>query len=84
VDNITHTLVGLMLSRAGGFSSGGSNSSKDRGEKRAPLMLMLAANAPDMDAYTFFTDNLSYLQIHRGYTHALVFAPLVALVPCCW
>ncbi len=76
MDNITHTLVGLMLSRAGGFSS-----SKAGGEKGAPLMLMLAANAPDMDTYNFFTDNLAYLQVHRGYTHSLAFAPLVALVP---
>lgn len=71
MDNVTHTLVGLMLSRAG----------LNRGEKGAPLMLMLAANAPDMDAYPFFYDNLTYLQVHRGYTHALAFAPVVALVP---
>jgi inner membrane protein len=76
VDNISHTLVGLMLSRAGGF-----NSNKARGEKGAPLMIMLAANAPDMDTYNFFTDSLAYLQVHRGYTHSLAFAPLVALVP---
>ena len=71
MDNVTHTLVGLMLSRAG----------LNRGEKGAPIMLMLAANAPDMDTFDFFTDSLSYLQVHRGYTHALPFAPLVALVP---
>jgi inner membrane protein len=76
VDNITHTLVGLMLSRAGGFYS-----SKAGGEKGAPVMLMLAANAPDMDTFDFFTDSLAYLQVHRGYTHSLAFAPLVALVP---
>jgi inner membrane protein len=71
MDNVTHTLVGLMLSRAG----------LNRGEKGAPLMLMLAANAPDMDTYDFFTDSLAYLQVHRGYTHALAFAPLMALIP---
>ncbi len=76
MDNVTHTLVGLMLSRAGGF-----NSSNARGEKGASLAIMLAANAPDVDGYSIFTDNLAYLQIHRGYTHALAFAPLVALVP---
>jgi len=75
MDNVTHTLVGLMLSRAG---LGGGEA---RGEKGAPWMIMLAANAPDMDTYSFFTDSLTYLQVHRGYTHALVFAPLVALVP---
>jgi len=76
VDNITHTLVGLMLSRSGGFSS-----NKARGEKGASVAIMLAANAPDMDTFNFFNDNLAYLQVHRGYTHALAFAPLVALVP---
>jgi inner membrane protein len=76
MDNITHTLVGLMLSRAGGF-----NSNKARGEKGASVAIMLAANAPDMDTYNFFNDSLTYLQVHRGYTHALPFAPLVALVP---
>ncbi len=71
MDNVTHTLTGLMLSRAG----------LNRGEKGGAVMLMLAANAPDMDAYPFFYDNLTYLQVHRGYTHAFVFAPVVALVP---
>ena len=71
MDNLTHTLVGLMMSRCG----------LDRGEKGTAVMLMLAANAPDIDAYPFFTDSLNYLEIHRGYTHALVFAPLVALLP---
>lgn len=76
MDNITHTLVGLMLSRAGGFSSNPA-----RGEKGASVAIMLAANAPDMDTYNFFNDSLAYLQVHRGYTHALLFAPLVAVVP---
>ena len=71
MDNLTHTLVGLMMSRCG----------LDRGEKGTAVMLMLAANAPDIDAYPFFTSTLDYLEIHRGYTHALVFAPLVALLP---
>ena len=75
MDNLTHTLVGLMISRAG------FDRSRACGEKGTPIMLMLAANAPDVDGYSIFTDNLSYLQIHRGYPHALVFAPLVALTP---
>lgn len=71
MDNLTHTLVGLMMSRCG----------LDRGEKGTAAMLMLAANAPDIDAYPFFTNTLDYLEIHRGYTHGLAFAPLVALLP---
>jgi len=75
MDNITHSLVGLMLSRTG-LGRGDA-----RGEKGAPLMIVLAANAPDVDTFNFFNDSLTYLQVHRGYTHALAFAPLVALLP---
>lgn len=71
MDNLTHTLVGLMMSRGG----------LDRGQKRMPLMLMLAANAPDLDAYSFFNDPVGYIDVHRGYTHSLALAPLMALVP---
>src|SRR5579862_622899 len=71
MDNLTHTLVGLMLARAG----------LDRGEKGAAVMIMLAANAPDIDGFAFFTDSLTYLQVHRGYMHSLVLAPFVALLP---
>ena len=71
MDNLTHSLVGLMLARAG----------LSRGGKGATAMLVLAANAPDIDAYGFFTDPLTYLEVHRGFTHALPFAPLLALLP---
>jgi inner membrane protein len=70
MDNLTHSLVGLTLARCG----------FDR-EQGSVAMLVLAANIPDIDAYNFFTDSLSYLEVHRGYTHALVFVPLVALLP---
>jgi membrane-bound metal-dependent hydrolase YbcI (DUF457 family) len=71
MDNVTHTLVGLMLARAG----------LNRGEKGGAVMVMLAANVPDIDGYSFFTDSLSYLEQHRGYMHSLVCAPAVALIP---
>ena len=71
MDNLTHTLVGLMMSRCG----------IDRGERGTAAVMMLAANAPDIDAYPFFTDQLDYLEIHRGYTHALAFSPFIALLP---
>lgn len=71
MDNVTHTLVGLMLARAG----------LTRGEKGSAVMMMLAANAPDMDVFPGLTGSLNYLEIHRGYTHALPCAPLVALAP---
>jgi inner membrane protein len=71
MDNVTHTITGLMLARAG----------LDRGVRGTPLMMMLAANGPDIDTVTWLGGTLTYLEHHREYTHALAFAPLVALIP---
>jgi inner membrane protein len=71
MDNATHSLIGWTLSRAG----------LNRGEKGTTVMLILAANTPDIDGLSFFTDTLTYLQVHRAYTHALIFMPLMALLP---
>jgi inner membrane protein len=71
VDNVTHTLTGLMLARGG----------LDRKVVRAAPMMMIAANLPDIDAAAFFGGPAFYLEWHRSYPHALVFAPLMALIP---
>ena len=71
MDNVTHTLTGLMLARAG---LGGKT-------KGAALLMMLAANAPDIDVATWLGGTLTYLEYHRSYTHALLLAPVVALIP---
>lgn len=70
MDNITHTLTGLMLARCG----------LGKTTPRGAGMLMIAANIPDIDAVTWF-DRLRYLEFHRSYTHSLAFAPLMALLP---
>jgi inner membrane protein len=70
MDNLTHSLVGLMMSRAG----------LNRGERGSAAMIVVAANIPDVDGYPFFYDPLRYLQVHRGYPHALVFAPVMAML----
>src|SRR6266852_4622905 len=72
MENLTHSLVGLMLARAG----------LNRFCPRASALLVLAANAPDIDAVSGFRDSLTYLDVHRGYTHSLVFAPVLAAL--CW
>ena len=69
MDNLTHTLVGLMMARCGLEKT-----------VRGAGMMMLAANAPDIDAITWF-DRVNYLDYHRGYTHAFALAPVVALLP---
>jgi inner membrane protein len=73
MDNLTHSLVGMMMSRCGLEAW-----SKERG---FTAMMVLAANVPDVDAYPFFTSQVDYLDIHRGYTHALIMAPVMALLP---
>lgn len=68
MENLTHTLVGLMLSRAG----------LNRLTPRAAPLLMLAANLPDIDVVTASGGALTYLDNHRAITHALLASPLVA------
>jgi inner membrane protein len=71
MDNVTHTLVGLTLSRAG----------LNRMYARPALLLVLAANVPDIDFVAFTRGQLAYFEAHRGWTHAIVMMPLMALLP---
>src|ERR1700688_2533451 len=71
MDNVTHTLVGLMLARVG----------LEKTTPRGAGMMMLAANAPDIDAVVWFSGTLRYLEFHRSYAHSLAFMPLMALLP---
>src|SRR5579871_3251182 len=72
MDNITHTLTGLMMARAG---------LARKGERGATLVILLAANAPDIDVVVAgLPGGLRYLEYHRGYTHALLMAPVMALL----
>lgn len=71
MDNLTHTLTGLALSRAG----------FNRVVPQATLILLLAANAPDIDVVTALGGSLTYLKWHRDVTHSLAGVPLVAILP---
>lgn len=70
MDNLTHTLLGLALSRAGGKRLG----------PYATGILMMACNAPDVDAISRLDSTATYLQWHRGITHSFVAAPVLAAV----
>ena len=48
---------------------------------RGTLLLALAANAPDIDAVSWFGGPLMYLEHHRWITHALLAMPVIALIP---
>ena len=70
MDNLTHTAVGLFLSRAG----------LNRWTPHATAILVIAANIPDMDVVTAAGGSLSYLHYHRHLTHSLLAMPLMALL----
>jgi inner membrane protein len=71
MDPLTHTATGLFLSRAG----------LKRATPGATAILLLAANAPDVDVVTAFGGPLEYLNYHRHLTHSLLAAPVMALLP---
>jgi inner membrane protein len=70
MENLTHTLVGLMMARCG----------LEKTTVRGAGMMMLAANAPDVDA-VFWFNRLHYLDYHRSYAHSFAFMPIMALLP---
>jgi inner membrane protein len=69
MDNLTHTAIGLFLSRAG----------LNRLTPRATPILLLAANAPDMDVVSAAGGSLGYIHYHRHLTHSLAALPLLAI-----
>src|SRR5947209_18686495 len=71
MDNLTHTAVGLFLSRAG----------LGNWTPRAAAILMLASNAPDIDILSATRGSLTYLHYHRHWTHSLLAMPLMAVLP---
>jgi len=71
MDPLTHSVTGLFLGRAG----------LNRFAPHAPWILVLAANAPDIDIVTLAGGQLNYLHYHRHLTHALAAWPLMALLP---
>ena len=65
MENVTHTLVGLMMARCGLSTT----------TARGAGMMMLAANMPDMDTVSWFGGPLAYLHYHRGDAHSLALPP---------
>jgi inner membrane protein len=70
MDNVTHSLTGLALARAG----------FNRLSPRATLLLLLSANAPDIDILAAPFGALRYFEAHRGYTHSLFLLPIMAAI----
>jgi inner membrane protein len=71
MDNLTHSLVGLTLAKAG----------LDRLSPAATTVSILAANSPDADVVVgLFADRWTLLHHHRGITHSIVGTICLALV----
>lgn len=68
MDNLTHTLAGLAISRLG----------FDRRVNGATLTLALASNLPDLDIVSGFWGRASYLEHHRAISHAFPASPFLA------
>lgn len=70
MDNVTHTLVGAALAETG----------LKRWTPLATTTLLLGANFPDIDIVVGLFNTLTYLEHHRGITHAIVAIPLLSLL----
>ncbi len=70
MDNVSHSLTGLVLAQAG----------LRRLSPAATGILLVSANIPDIDIVALSGGSLSYLEAHRGYTHSLLFLPVMALL----
>lgn len=62
MDNVTHTLVGIALGRAG----------FNRKTRYATLAMVIGSNLPDVDIVAAWHGGINYLRYHRAITHSLI------------
>ena len=71
MDNFTHSLVGLAAAKSG----------LEKLSPGATTLCIIAANAPDADvAVIAFADRWTFLQHHRGITHAIVGVAVISVL----
>lgn len=70
MDNLTHSLTGVLLARTG----------LARRVPYGTALAVAAANFADIDIVSGAKSWICYLHYHRGFTHSLVWLPLVAAV----
>jgi inner membrane protein len=70
MDNLTHTLTGVLLARTG----------LNRLTPRGMWIAAISANIPDVDAVSIIGGTETYFRYHRWITHAIVSAPVMALL----
>lgn len=70
MDNITHTLAGIALARTG----------LGRTTRFGSAALILGSNLPDMDLVALLGGRLAFIDAHRGISHSIVVASLLAVL----
>jgi inner membrane protein len=82
MDNVTHTLIGALLGETIARTTQGDSRGLPS-EVRRNLLVTTAAigsNLPDVDVfYSFIGGKINYLLQHRGYSHTIIGALLLAL-----
>jgi inner membrane protein len=68
MDNLTHTLTGIALANAG----------LNRKTRFATLALVIGSNLPDIDIVWSLGGGATYLKYHRGITHSILGAAILA------
>lgn len=72
MEPVTHFLTGACLARSG----------LNRKSAYVTLAMTLAAEAPDLDVLWSMTGPTAALEFHRGWTHTLLGAPVMATATC--
>ena len=78
MDNVTHTLVGLIVGGAAAAHSVPREGGLPSQIRRTALLsvALLGSNSPDLDLLVSFggssAGNLDYMLWHRGYTHTVL------------
>src|SRR5690349_1898621 len=85
MDNVTHTLIGALLGEtiARTTHNSGGDARGLPSEVRRNLLVTTSAigsNLPDVDVfYSFIGGKINYLLQHRGYSHTILGAALLAV-----
>jgi inner membrane protein len=81
MDNLTHSLTGALAAKI--IETAKPTAAAEPKQKRKLFWLLVAsANLPDIDVVLgFMGDPIFSISHHRGITHSLLFAPILALLP---
>jgi inner membrane protein len=83
MDNLTHTLIGALVGETAAIATRADPNGLTPDLRRTLLVgsAAVGSNLPDSDLlYSFFAPNVNYLLHHRGHTHTVIGALVLAAV----